>query len=295
MAVADRKVTCTNADGVSVEFTEDLSSPFILMSISGVYTVDNTVSMTDNTMINGATYQGSVAKKRNIVLYIKDMYDFYDHRNLLNEVFKQNERGKLVIEDEGVKRAIGYYVESVNGNKIKPHIHYHTISLMCDDPFFTTVHPNNIYIAEWVPGFEWPHNFLSKKETFGYRSQVRMRTIENVDAIEDVGLDIIITCTNTIQNPMLAVIERNQRIHIGDEEHPFTMGRGDILEITTGEGNKHVYLTHDGVKQEMNYLMTEDSDFIQLRRGTNSIGYDAEAGAQYMVIRIRYNMQYARA
>lgn len=295
MAAADRVVTCTNKDGAEVVFREDMESPYILMSTTGIYTVDNTVSTTDNTMIDGATYQGSVAKKRNIVLYIKDMMNFYDHRNHLNEVFKKGEQGRLIIKDEGIEKAIKYYVESINGNKIKPGIHYHTISLICPDPFFTLPRPNNVYIAEWVPAFEWAHNFLPEKEVFGYRSEIRMRTIENVDAIDNVGMEITITCTNTVVNPMLAVIERNQRIYIGDDDHPFTMGRGDKLEITTGVGNKHVYFTRNLVRTEMNYLMTENSKYIQLQRGTNSIGYDAKEGAENMIIRIKYDLQYARA
>ncbi len=94
---------------------------------------------------------------------------------------------------------------------------------------------------------------------------------------------------------MLAVIERNQRIYIGDDDHPFTMGRGDKLEITTAVGNKHVFFTHNLVRTEMNYLMTESSTYIQLQRGTNSIGYDAKEGAENMIIRIKYDLQYARA
>lgn len=295
MAVADRVITCTNKDKVSVVFREDMESPYVLMSTKGIYTSDYNLSISDNTMIDGGTYQGSVAKKRNIVLYIKDFYAFYDHRNQLNAVFKQGEAGRLVVEDEGIKRAIDYYVESINGDKIKHDTHYHTISLMCPQPFFTTPNPSNVYIANWVPLFEWAHEFKDEKEEFGHRSRVRMRTIRNVSAMSDVGMDITITCKGTVTNPVLTVIERNQRIKIGSTEHPFTMVPGDILEITTGQGNMHVWYTHNDVKEEQNYLMTEDSTFIRLQRGTNSIGYDADSGADYMVIKIKYEMTYARA
>ena len=295
MAVADRKIICTNDDGVSVEFREDMESPYILMSTKGVYTADYNVSTSDNTMIDGATYQGSVAKKRNIVLYIKDLMNFYDHRNHLNAVFKQGKPGKFVIEDEGIKRSIDYYVESINGNEIKPHIHYHTISLMCPNPFFTTVNPNNVYIANWVPCFEWEHEFKEWKEPFGYRSRIKTRTIENVDAMDNVGMSIMITCTGGVVNPVLTLIERNEHIRIGTQANPFTMTPGDVLEITTADGNKHVYYTHESVRQEQNYLMAPGSAFIQLERGNNTFAYDADEGADYMIIKIKYNMTYARA
>ena len=61
----NRLITCTNEDGISLYFGVSFS-PFILESVDGVYSIKNKVSTVENTMIDGSTYQGSVAEMRNI-------------------------------------------------------------------------------------------------------------------------------------------------------------------------------------------------------------------------------------
>lgn len=56
--------------------------------------------------------------------------------------------------------------------------------------------------------------------------------------------------------------------------------------------NKAVYLVRDGVKQEINEYLDEDSDFIQLQHGTNTIRYTADAGEDYLNVTVSYRFRY---
>ena len=70
---------------------------------------------------------------------------------------------------------------------------------------------------------------------------------------------------------------------------------GDQVLITTSDNNKQVYLIHEGVTTPINEFLTEDSVFIQLMRGVNSIGYDADSGVDNMVVQITYRLKFAGA
>ena len=76
------------------------------------------------------------------------------------------------------------------------------------------------------------------------------------------------------------------------EVRSFSINAGDVVIITTETNNKAVYLVRDGVKQEINEYLDEDSDFIQLQHGTNTIRYTADAGEDYLNVTVSYRFRY---
>lgn len=52
-----KRIICKNEDGVQVEFNYSFE-PFFLVSVDGIYTVSNNVVTSENTMVDGSTYQG---------------------------------------------------------------------------------------------------------------------------------------------------------------------------------------------------------------------------------------------
>jgi hypothetical protein len=291
---ADRKITCTNKDGVSITFTEEGFEPFLLMSIEGVYDSENEVTMSNHTMIDGATYQGSIKRPRNIVLTFRDEPNFAENRASLDELFKDGEEGTFLYEDsEGDKRIITYYVENTTSEGTHSS-RIHTVSLLCPDPFFYAVNDAVLRMAEWNGLFEFPHEFFQWEE-IGYRSHVKMRSILNKNAMDNIGMIIQIYANDTVVNPWIIIVEQNKRIKVGGNGRDLTMVAGDILEIRTVTGDKHVYFTHEGVKEEINYMVTGDSEYIQLKRGWNNVGYDADSGSENMTIRLTYRLKFRRA
>lgn len=290
-----RYIICKNKEGAEIRIGEKGFAPFVLMQADGVYAISNNVATTENTMMDGATYHSSIANMRNIVLTIASMSPYPRNRDILNEVFKEGDAGTLYFhEDGGQDKIIDYYVESIDSDGAPASV-IHTISLLCPDPFFYAPTDTVEMLAEWEGLFEFEHEFVEEGEELGRKSDVRMITIYNQNLVNRVGMKITITCTGAAVNPFLSIVETNERIQIGSSTRPFTLVNGDELVITTETGNKHVWLTHDGRKEEVNYRLTEDSTFLQLRRGTNTIGYGATSGDEYMIIKIGYRMKYARA
>lgn len=292
---ADRVIKCTNRDGIFMKFTERDKTPFIIKSIDGIYDAINNVHVSENTMIDGAQYQGSTVKYRNIILTLKDDSNYPEDRNMLNQLFKDGEPGTLEFSENGKnQRVIDYYVEEVTSTGAFD-VRYHTISLICPDPFFYDPTNTSVYMASWVSNFEFEFEDEGDGFEFGYQSAERIQNIVNDYAENNIGMTIRISCSGPVVNPSIIRVESDTHITIGSTAKSFTTQVGDIVTITTGTGNKHVYLTRNGVTTEINEYLTEDSEFIQLMRGNNNIGYSAESGEEYMTVEISYRFKHARA
>lgn len=291
----DRTVICTNEDGFFLKFNEVEFNPFFLAGVEGIYDAENIVYVSQNSMIDGAVYQGSVAKYRNIVLRLKDKDNYPENRNLLNRLFKEKAKGTLVFQEaDASPRKIDYYVESMESSEdYFPRVH--EISLICPDPFFYDLDASSEEMASWVSAFTFPFASPSTGFIFGYKDNSRIQTIQNDIAEDNIGITVIMSCMGGVTNPSITHIETNDSIHIGHESKPFEMITGDIVTITTATGNKHVTLTRDGQTSEINHYLTEDSVFIQLMRGSNSFGFGADSGVNNLTITLEYTYKYARA
>jgi hypothetical protein len=293
--VSNRVIRCTNEDGFFLEFAESGFGPFLLTEAEGLYDAKNKVYVSENSMIDGAVYQGSVAKYRNIVLHLTDTDKYVDNRDALNRLFKEKSVGTLTFwEADAAPRKIDYYVESLNSTGEDPY-REHQVSLICPDPFFYDINASSEQMASWVGVFTFPFASPSTGFVFGYKDNSLIKKIQNDFAEDNIGITIIMSCLGGVTNPSITHIETNSSIHIGHSGKPFNMVAGDIVTITTETGNKHVTLTHDGVTSEINHYLTEDSVFIQLMRGSNSFGFGADSGVNNLTITLEYTYKYARA
>lgn len=290
-----RQIIC-EANGYSINFGLEGFQPFILAKADGLYEVDNNLKITKNAMSDGGTFQGSTAKVRNIVLTVMSEPNHVyrqDRRDLLYRVFSKDSYGRLTYIEGDDKRYIDYRVESIKMSAWNKRTY--TISLLCEDPLFYAESPVTHDMANWVAGFEFVHEFTSAGEEFGYRSAVRNVEIVNDTNAEGIGLTITIRCMGAVTNPKIVKIETDEHIAVGTTANPLYLRYGDILTITTADNKKHVRLLRDGVLSEINQYISEDTDFIQLTRGVNTIGYEAESGEANMEISLAYTPTYEGA
>jgi len=288
----NRSIRCQNNDGVSMTFGNSFA-PFLLEDAIGIYGADAKVVTSENTMIDGSTYQSSIMKMRNIVLTLRDRPtdDHQVMRSKLYELFKFKQPGTLTFTKNGIERQIQYYVEEIQADAVK-RARVYTISLICPSPFFEETSDTIVEMGGWEDAFTFPHTFTSAGETFGNRIVAFLQTIENTSAAENIGLRFVIDAIGPATNPSFTLVETSEHIQIGTESNPFTMERGDRLVITTGRANKHVLYTHEGTTTEINNRISGDSEFLQLGRGLNTFGYNADSGASNLIVTIIYRFLY---
>lgn len=285
-----RIITCKNEDGLSIRFGYGYT-PWLLLDCDGIYLSDANVYTSDNTMTDGATYQGTTLKMRNILLTMEDRTGHRANRQLLYNVFKPKAPGLFLYEEEGETRQIGYYVESVEISTMGAK-RTATVSLLCPDPYFVEDSDTRITIAGWEGLFEFSHEFCEEGELFGQKSEELLKTITNDTAADHIGMTISITAWGDVMNPSVTCVETQKTIRVGTAEHPLKMVAGDEVRITTGTNKKNVCLIRDGVSTGINEYLDEESEFIQLMRGDNTLGYEADAGAEYISILIAFRYKF---
>lgn len=288
---ADRTIFCKNEDGVEVFFDYDDASAFFLESIDGVMSVVNTVATSENTTVDGSTYQGSTTKERNIVLTAHISRNHVYYRNLLYKCFKPKTTGTLTYIEEDERRTIDYKVESIEIDE-KGVVRNAVISLICPDPFFKDEEDTVVTMAGWEARFEWAHEFKAEKEPFGERVAEIIKEIDNDSAADNIGIEILIEAIGTVTNPAVYHTEQGEYIKIGTDNNPLSIGAGEAIRITTGTNEKAVYLVQGDTETEINEYLDEGSDFIQLVHGKNTFAYEADAGRDYMNVTITYRFRY---
>lgn len=289
-----RSITCTNKSGISCTFGEGGFSPFLLADADGLYSKIMNVNTSSTTGVDGSVYHSSSLKQRNIVLTLKDIENYVDNRDFLNMLFEEKTFGELLFRDEDEERKIDYIVEKVTSDGSKAY-RTHQVSLICPDPYFYDLYDHSFMMAAFVPAFSFAHAFMASKEEFGYRQKEKIKVINNELSIDGTGMTIQITCNGSVKNPSITRVEDHAHISIGTTTKPLSLVAGDVVTVTTDSGNKKVMLTHDGVTSSINQYLSEDSSFLQLRRGSNSLGYSADEGVDSMVLTISYRNRYTSA
>ena len=296
-----RYITCKNHDNnFELTFSENQFSPFILASVDGIYQVKNKVTISENTMTDGGTYQGSNAEVRNIIIRLlenpnpnKEFVYNQPHRDILYSLFQKGTNGTFTYYENDSARKIDYYCESVvreiNGKR--PFI----ISLLCPDPMFRDAMETVVAMANWIAGFEFIHEFKAEGEELGYRSAERSINIINDKAAGNIGMKIIVEAKGEASNITITRIESDEHLSIGSSARPFIMQTGDKLIITTGTNDKHVKRIRNGIETEVNQFVTEDSEFIQIEYGNNNIVYSSDTGEDNLTITIHYSFYYEGA
>lgn len=143
-----KRIICKNEDGVQVEFNYSFE-PFFLVSVDGIYTVSNNVVTSENTMVDGSTYQGSTTKQRNIVITAQMERDYQANRDLLYKCFKPKSTGLFTYIEGGETRVIDYKVEGIDIDEAGV-VRNFSISLLCPDPFFRDLEDISVSMASWT-------------------------------------------------------------------------------------------------------------------------------------------------
>lgn len=294
-----RMIKCTNkAENVSVYLRRTTAAPWYLSDFTGLYGSDFDVLTGKNTLSDGAQYLSARVKERNIVLTVTSRAAHRDSRALLYRVFKPRSEGVLEYSDGTIARKIDYYAESVSieskgARSDDSGVMVATISLLCPDPFFYETGNRIARMSTWMPAFIFKHEFSSAGEEFGYKAKEKIQDIVNESGLDEIGMTVKVEAFGTVKNVSIINASTNAVCKVGTSDTPLEMVAGDVLEITSDNGGRHVWHTHEGVKKEINYFLSSDSQFLTLKAGHNVIGYNAENGVDNLSVIIIYRMRYA--
>ena len=276
------KIVCENYRGEKMTFSR--TPRMWIESISGLG-ADYEVTTSKNSGQDGENYTGTTASKRNIVMVLdvpKRRMD--DTKDRLYSFFQPRSVGILYYYSGNIARKIQYYVESIEPEE-SGLVRTITISLICPDPKFYALNDELTQLAVWQGCIRFPLRIVNP---FHVTEKVNtlIGNVHNDSAVE-MGLTVTFRATGTVTNPSLYDVNRRELMQINA-----TMHAGDVIIITTGDGNKRVKLISGGVESNINNLMAYPPHWLQAQQGDNLFRYNADSGVDSLSVSILSTQAY---
>lgn len=265
---------CDNGKEEKLRFGN--TAPFWLVSVSGLGS-DFNVYTSKNSGQDGENYNGSDAQKRNIVLTLElSLRDYEKQLEKLYCFFQKDLPGTLTYAG-GESRKIRYYVEKVEPETetflptgSSPYETRNvTVSLICPDPKWYALEDRLTQLAVWQGGIRFPLRVVNP-----FKATEKVNTlIGNVrnDSSVPMGLTVTFRASGTVVNPSLYDINRRELMQVNT-----AMRAGDVIVITTGDGNKRVRLVSGGITTNINNLMAYPPRWLKAYQGDNLFRYNAD-------------------
>lgn len=279
------KIICENSNGDQFVFAFD-GYPLLLTDTDGLDTIKYDVKTTQNSGQDGETFNGAMAEKRNIVLTAEILANYQQQRDQLYNFFQPRTCGVIywINDEESGSRKAYYYAEQVmvaeSGVSRTA-----TISLICPDPKWYALTDQLTELAVWQGLIEFPLEITSPFEVTS-KINTLIGNVHNDSAVP-LGLTVRFAATGEVINPSLYDVNRQQLMQIST-----TMHAGDVITVTTADGNKRVQLTSGGVTSNINNFMLYPPVWLKAYQGDNLFRYNADSGIDNLSVSILSTQAY---
>lgn len=258
-------------------------------SVSGLG-ADYEVLTSKNSGQDGENYNGSTAEKRNIVIVLDvRKKDYAAQRDRLYSYFQPRSIGTLYYYDDSIARKIQYYVESVepSGDGLVRNL---TLSLICPDPKFYDLEDQLTQLATWQGRITFPLR-IHPPFVVAEKMNTLIGNVRN-DSSVPMGLTVRFSASGEVTNPSLYDVNRHDLMQIGTADQPMTMHIGDVIIVTTGEGNKRVRMVSGGTTTNVNNMMAYPPKWLKAYQGDNLFRYNADQGIDNLSVSILSTQAY---
>lgn len=283
-----KTIVWKNYKGETVTFTS--SPPFLLGICSGFHEVAGKVNSVSSAYGVGTTWQGTSQDERDLTIKGTIAQDILNNRELLLNRFPLHTVGTLYYYEGDIKRKIKCYPEKVSVPEKKGYTKDFTISLVATNPRFSAIGATVLSMSTWDAAFEFPLEIDSADggTIFGEKFDTTMGTTENDTSIE-YGMTITFKANDVVVNPYLFNVNTREIMQVEK-----TMSLGDQIIITTHIDNKNIiYISiEDGIEQNVNFLKTYESVYLQVPIGTNTFRSGADSGEENLETTIEFLPEY---
>lgn len=275
-----QKLTYINSRGESIVFSH--RPPFLLSKIEGLGDVDADVQRQKSPFQDGSTHVDTLLQERFLSLEIsilgKDREDISAKRELLSRVLNPKLRGKVIYENGRVTREVEAFSEHVPKFPNERGIRYQIslVSLICPNPFWSDINPENIKLEDFVSNFRFSFRFPVR---FASRGDSRVLTNKG-----DVPTPIKVTFRGESINPKITNLTTGEFIKVNR-----SIPENYSLVINTEFGNKTVeIIAPDGVATNALGYIDLDSSFFELQVGENKFSFITDGGKPEVYVEYKH-------
>lgn len=134
--------------------------------------------------------------------------------------------------------------------------------------------------------FEFPFSIPAEGIAFSEYVGSMSEYITNPGNVE-TGVLIDIEATKKVKNPLIVNATTGQQMKL-----LIVINEGDHITVNTERGDKSIVLERNGEKTNVLNTLDDTSEWLRLAPGSNRINYNADSGADNMLITIKCPILY---
>lgn len=259
-----------NKDGKQLLF--GAGSPYTITEFQGLNPPKATINTNTTATLDGGMFNSSKLDMRNINVAFAIEEEAEKNRLAVYNVVQSKMPLRIYYKSEYLDIFIDGYVEEMDISYFaKKNIV--TINVLCPFPYLKGAKEIINELSAVKPKFHFPFASESEGELiFGEYDTLSSATVENAGSVV-AGLTFELFAKETLSNPKIIDYFTAKFMEINIE-----MQAGDLITITTGQGNKTVTLLRDGVNSNIFNLLTKESSWLQLDIGGGIYAYEVGTG-----------------
>ncbi|PWW37403.1 MULTISPECIES: phage tail family protein [Paenibacillus] len=264
------------------------SKPFYLKTIDGIAGVPSNLLSTKSPYQDGTSFVDMMLADRPISMVggiiAKNQYELYKYRREITRILNPKlGLGTLIYTNPYRNYAIQAVAEGAPqfNDRIVVNQPF-TINLVCPDPYFTDVEPQEQALRYESGGFRFPLHLPTQFAKLGFTG--------SFSNDGDVSTPVEIQYKGPALNPIITNETTGEFIKVN-----YNLTSSDVLIINTAFGKKRVeILNNDGTRTNVFHWIDLSSTFFQLIPGENILKYGSEREGDVVsaVVTILWNNRY---
>lgn len=259
-----------NKNGKQLHF--GAGTPYTITEFEGLNPPGAVINTNTTATLDGGVFNSSKLEMRSMNIAFAIEEDAEKNRLAVYQVIQPKYPLRLYFKSDYLDVFIDGYVEGLDISYFaKKQIA--TVDILCPRPFFNSAQEIINRLSAVIPRFHFPFASEAAGElVIGEIDPVTSVSVENAGSVE-TGLTFELYAKNTISNPKIIDYLNAQYMEIST-----TMQPGDLITITTGEGNKTVKLLRNGVTTNIFNLFSRNSTWLQLDVNGGTYVYEVGTG-----------------
>lgn len=259
-----------NQSGLRLNF--GAGTPYTIKEFSGLNPPKATINMNESALIDGATFNSAKVIYRTMNIAFAIEQDAETNRLYAYKVLQPKKPIRLYFKSDLLDVFIDGYVEDVDPTwwAKKQTI---TVSILCPSPYFKGAQEIINNLKATIPMFHFAFASTAEKElVFGRIESLASIYIPN-DGMVETGLVFEIYSRASVTNITIANAETPEFMTLNITTQP-----GDLITITTAQGEKSITLLRNAVETNIFNLLGKNSTWLTLPVGGAVFSYDVEQG-----------------
>lgn len=259
-----------NKDGKQLTF--GAGSPYTITEFQGLNPPKATINTNTTATLDGGMFNSSKLEMRSINIAFAIEEEAEKNRLAVYGVIQSKLPLRIYYQSEYLDIFIDGYVEQMDISYFaKKNIV--TVSVLCPSPYFKGAQEIINELSAVIPKFHFPFASDSTGElVFGEVDTLTSAAVSNDGSVK-TGLTFELYAKAPVTKPKIIDYLTAEFMEVD-----ISMQTGDLITITTGQGNKTVTLLRNGAYTNIFNLLSKNSTWLQLDIGGGVYVYEVGTG-----------------